>query len=349
MCQETFYRKPFKVSRELNWNDFKIEEVLRKGEFCDTFKARLNRTEENQTADDALFTLKCIKKNSYSVAMEAGAKVLSYETALLSKMNHPNVIKVRGLSSGFKKHRHFALFEMVEETLTSRIQYWKDKNSKSVRLGSKERLKKNVPSLDLRMRDFALSIASAMRYVHSHGILLRNLSPDNIGFDRHGQVKLIDFSMSGPLFIRGERQELKAQGMRYRSPETLLGKESGFPSDVFSFAIILWEIATLHTPYPFVDRKGIAGGKILIKKVGKQGVRPSTRGIKKRPIRLLLDDSMHTNPDARPSFARIWLILSELCSPPRGYVSTRGLGKGNVHNLKLPKHLYSPAGFHINR
>jgi serine/threonine protein kinase len=244
--------------------------------------------------------------------MEAGAKVLGYKAALLSKMNHPNVIKVKGLSSGLEKDRHFALFKMVEETLTSRIQYWKDNSSKSVRLGSKERLNKNVRTLDLRMRGFALSIASAMRYVHSHGILLRNLSPDNIGLDRYGQDKLIDFSLSGPLFIWGGRQELKAQGMRYWPPETLLGKESSFPSDVFSLAIILWEIATLHTPYPFVDRKGIVQGKILIKKVGKQGVRPSTRGIKKRPFRLLLGDSMHTNPDARPSFARIWLILSDL-------------------------------------
>ena len=53
----------------------------------------------------------------------------------------------------------------------------------------------NATNLDERV-DVALQLADAVTYLHSQGILHRDLKPDNIGFDAHGTLKVFDFDVS---------------------------------------------------------------------------------------------------------------------------------------------------------
>ena len=52
-----------------------------------------------------------------------------------------------------------------------------------------------------RVEGPALGIARGMAYLHSRGIALRDLKPDNIGFDESDTVKLFDFGMARKVVI----------------------------------------------------------------------------------------------------------------------------------------------------
>jgi serine/threonine protein kinase len=154
-----------------------------------------------------------------------------------------------------------------------------------------------------------------MQYLHSRQIILRDLKPENIGFDSKGRVKLFDFGLA--CAVSQGNADGVAGSLRYMAPETMLAQGSGLPSDVYSFGVVLWEVATLRTPFKSLlhcqrqrERRGRVG--LMIEKVATEGWRPATWNIRSRPIRRLIHDCWDSNPDARPSFVRIGLVLCDI-------------------------------------
>lgn len=86
----------------------------------------------------------------------------------------------------------------------------------------------------------------ALDYSHAQGILHRDIKPANIMLGRNGVVKLLDFGIAVGLREDGK---LKRQGPtlgtpNYMSPEQILGRELGPPSDFYSLATVLFELLT---------------------------------------------------------------------------------------------------------
>ncbi|KAK1735037.1 protein kinase family protein [Skeletonema marinoi] len=80
-------------------------------------------------------------------------------------------------------------------------------------------------SLGSRLR-VAASLASAVDYLHSQGVIYRDLKTDNVGFDRNGNLKLFDFGMARFMPRHGDACEdvFEMTGLgtpRYTSPEYL--------------------------------------------------------------------------------------------------------------------------------
>eukprot|EP00985_Skeletonema_marinoi_P011501 scaffold5477_cov165-Skeletonema_marinoi.AAC.2 len=78
-------------------------------------------------------------------------------------------------------------------------------------------------SLGSRLR-VAASLASAVDYLHSQGVIYRDLKTDNVGFDRNGNLKLFDFGMARFMPRHGDACEdvFEMTGLgtpRYTSPE----------------------------------------------------------------------------------------------------------------------------------
>ena len=112
---------------------------------------------------------------------------LAVESRFLSSLEHPNIVKLRAVSSGGPfTANYFLVLDRLYDTLEKRLSVWKDKQRrykgffrrwKNDRDGSKRQ-----ESFQERLV-FAFDLSAAISYCHSKNIVHRDLKPENIGFD----------------------------------------------------------------------------------------------------------------------------------------------------------------------
>lgn len=200
------------------------------------------------------------------------------EAEMLAAFSHPNIIELHGIIAS--RHESFAegpsaffiILERLDCTLEDKIEEWKKQNSfnpssslKALR-GSitasmvldKDKGEKSAAggggSLDKRLR-MASSLAGAMKYLHEKGVIFHDLKPENVGVDKRGNVKLFDFGLAKFMPQHGDSYkdvyEMSGAGTpRYSAPEVFFKKSYNLKADVYSFAIVLWEMVGLKQPFP---------------------------------------------------------------------------------------------------
>ena len=91
-------------------------------------------------------------------------------------------------------------------------------------------------------------IGAALDYVHSQGIIHRNVKSSNIMLDRAGQAHLTDFGLALLTQI-GTRGEVFGSP-HYMSPEQAISSAKAVPqSDLYSLGVIAWEMFTGQLPF----------------------------------------------------------------------------------------------------
>jgi serine/threonine-protein kinase len=163
------------------------------------------------------------------------------EAKAASALNHPNILTIYEIDES--DSLHFIASEFVDgETLRQRM--------KHVRLNVRDVL------------DLAIQVGSALCAAHDAGIVHRDIKPENIMLRRDGLVKVVDFGLA-KLISQQESTSLDTEAPTsfrtnpgivlgtayYMSPEQARGLELDSRTDVFSLAVVMYEILAGRFPF----------------------------------------------------------------------------------------------------
>ncbi|CAN1154559.1 Serine/threonine/tyrosine-protein kinase HT1 [Linum perenne] len=175
----------------------------------------------------------------------------------------------------------------------------------------------------------ALDIAHGMQYLHSQGILHRDLKSENLLLDQDMSVKVADFGISCL-----ESQCGSAKGFtgtyRWMAPEMIKEKHHTKKVDVYSFGIVLWELLTALTPFDNMTPEQAAFA------VCQKNARPPLPVSCPRAFSQLIKRCWSSNPVKRPHFDEIVTLLesySEAMSEDADFLSK--YKPGNEYNNPL--------------
>jgi serine/threonine-protein kinase len=100
--------------------------------------------------------------------------------------------------------------------------------------------------------DWGRQLASALSYLHSHGVVHRDLKPENILVSVDGQLKIADF---GTAMLEGARRltwKHLTEGLGtpdYMSPEQIQGGRGDARSDIYAWGVMMYEFLTGRVPF----------------------------------------------------------------------------------------------------
>ncbi|MGH2976977.1 MAG: protein kinase domain-containing protein, partial [Gaiellaceae bacterium] len=160
------------------------------------------------------------------------------EARAVARMSHPNIVTV--IDRGDDGGRQYIVFEYVEgENLKELV----------LRTG-------RLPVS--RALELALAVADGLSFAHEHGLVHRDVKPQNVLLNQEGEVKVTDFGIARSLHVEhGVTQTGTVLGTgEYLAPEQASGRQISPATDVYSLGVVLWEL--LAGDVPFVGENFVA-------------------------------------------------------------------------------------------
>jgi serine/threonine protein kinase len=319
--------------KPLTENDENVSEA----HLLDARRYYTEQTAEAATDKSKKYAIKCLKDHFDDPKMfQHAAKDMETEVNILANIDHPYIIKVYAksasgtkASSCTKEHAHdfFIVVDRLSGTLADKIAHWKREKESIVgrpffSFFDHSHVVKKKEFIMERVR-IASDVASALAYLHAERIVYRDLKADNIGFDFKGKCKLFDFGLarrlpSDPKKQRGDTFVMsgKTGSLFFMAPEVFNGQPYNQKADVYSFAMLLWNMLALELPYlEFIYDRSVFDNKVM-----NEGKRPHIQGTWPKEIQSLLLKAWSKDMDERPTMEEVCImtksvIVTRLVSP----------------------------------
>lgn len=152
------------------------------------------------------------------------------EALSATSLTHPNIVSVYDI--GEDGDMHYIVMEYIKgKTLKQYIQEFS-------------------PLSPARAVHIMKQLTSAMAHAHEHGIIHRDIKPQNILMDEQGNVKITDFGIATTLSATSYTQTNSVIGtVHYLSPEQARGGSASKKSDIYALGIVLYELLTGQLPF----------------------------------------------------------------------------------------------------
>jgi len=265
------------------WGPFQVEAELGRGANARVYRVRV-------PGQHASFALKVLTNPRDRARLR-----FEREARLVGSLRHPGIVALHG--AGTVGERPFLLYALVPGA-SSLSGYWS--------------------SLSTRQRvDLVSRVANAVGHAHAHGVLHRDLKPDNVLVDADGDPRVVDFGLA----THTEAEALTRTGSwvgtpSYMAPEQFQAERAlQTPAvDVWSLGVLLYEALTERLPF-----HGTSVMELVVQ-IAETAVKPPrklnrevTPAVEAVCLRALEKDPALRYPDAR-AFAQA--LRAALSAPP---------------------------------
>jgi serine/threonine protein kinase len=222
-CDRTRYG-PSPSRESQTFGDYELLEEIARGGMGVVFKAR-------QISLNRRVALKMILEGQ--LASDAAVQRFYLEARAAASLDHPNIVPIYEI--GQCEGRHFFTMAFVEGSTLSAL------------------VRQNGVPPPAEAAALVLAVADAVAFAHQHGVIHRDLKPDNVLVDRSGRPRVTDFGLAKCL---GGDSGLTHTGQvmgtpSYMAPEQALGQldRMGPATDVYAVGGILYFLLTGRAPF----------------------------------------------------------------------------------------------------
>src|SRR2546430_12901973 len=221
--------------REQLKDEYEILEELGRGGMAIVFKAREKQLERDVPIKVLPFSLAFDKEFVERFQREARPS---------AKLEHPGIIPIYRVGK------------------SGRVIYFVMKFLRGKPLASVLAARGSLPPAEIRQ--ILVQVARALAYAHKGGIVHRDIKPDNIMFDEHGQAVVTDFGIAKA----ASGGKLTGTGMsigtpHYMSPEQARAQSLDGRSDLYSLGVVAFQCLVGHVPFDGEDSFSIGYKHIM--------------------------------------------------------------------------------------
>ncbi|HTK95676.1 MAG TPA: serine/threonine-protein kinase, partial [Terriglobales bacterium] len=210
-----------------NFGNYRIDEKLGEGGMGVVYRA----------TDTELDRSVAIKTLLSSADPEASARFMR-EAKAASRLAHPAIITIHHF--GVQAETRFIVMEYIEGKTLKRII-----DARPMHLN--------------QLCEIAIQVADGLAMAHEHNVIHRDMKAENVMVTPRGQVKILDFGLAKLKEPDGPKPTDKTVfqtqvgvimgTVSHMAPEQALGGEIDARADIFSFGVVLYEMATGKMPF----------------------------------------------------------------------------------------------------
>ena len=151
------------------------------------------------------------------------------EAESTGRLSHPNIVTI--FDAGETGDLGYIAMELLEGTT---LKDW----SRKPKLLPFDKVISNVAT-----------VADAMDYAHQQGVVHRDIKPANIMVTKEQVIKIMDFGIAKMAMSTKTQTNIVMGTPTYMSPEQIAGKKVDGRSDIFSLAVVMFELLTGRPPF----------------------------------------------------------------------------------------------------